>query len=223
MNEQPQNAQKRKTIVYIDGFNLYFALREKNWRGFMWLDVIKLSEKLLRPDQELVLVRYFTSRIKNNPEKQKRQTMYLEALGTLDGSRLAIHYGDYQSIPLTCHHCNKVFQHDQEKQTDVNISVYMILDSISKREDGSDKVDDIILITADSDQCPSVRAARSIGKNVLVVLPPGRGEYIELPRSADSRMELTAKKLKDCRLPDTITKSDGFEITCPSKWTIDAR
>jgi len=223
MNVLLGSPQKRKVIVYIDGFNLYFALREKKWRGFMWLDVIKLSEKLIRSDQELVLVRYFTSRIKNDPEKQKRQTLYLDALGTLDGNRLVIHYGDYQSIAVTCRHCNKKFQHDQEKQTDVNISVYMMSDSISKSADGSNKVDDLILITADSDQCPSVRAVRDFGKKVLVVLPPGRGEYIELPRSADSRLELTAKKFKGCRLPDVITKGDGFEIRCPSKWANDAR
>lgn len=92
---------KRKAIVYIDGFNLFFALKEKNWRSLMWLDVVKLSRRLLRQDQELLCVKYFTARIRNDREKEERQKAYLDALATLEG--LEIHEGAYQLSRVMCY------------------------------------------------------------------------------------------------------------------------
>ena len=37
-----------RVIVYIDGFNLYFGIREKFGKKFLWLDLIKLSKSLLK-------------------------------------------------------------------------------------------------------------------------------------------------------------------------------
>jgi len=50
-----------RTAVYVDGFNLFYrALRGSPYR---WLDLLKLSEKLLQPHNKVVLVRYFTARV----------------------------------------------------------------------------------------------------------------------------------------------------------------
>lgn len=197
MSTQPQPVEnKRKTIVYIDGFNLYFAMRDMGWTSFLWLDLVKFAHNLLRDNQELVHVKYFTSRIKNDPEKQKRQNLYLDALNTLDKTLLKIFEGQYQSNSFPCPHCETDLWDDQEKQTDVNIAVHMLLDSFSKG-----KVDDLILITADSDQSASVKAVRVLGKHILVALPPGRGDYVELKKHGSSHIELTAKKFRGCRLP----------------------
>ena len=72
----------QRVAVYIDGFNLYYGLRAKGWRRYFWLDVRRLSEKLLRPNQHLVEVHYFTASVvpePNNPGKFKRQKTFLEA------------------------------------------------------------------------------------------------------------------------------------------------
>jgi len=69
---------KKKVIVYVDGFNFYFGLRSKNWRKFYWLDIVKFAEKLLRPHQELVEVNYFSAR-HTNPDKSKRQDRFFQA------------------------------------------------------------------------------------------------------------------------------------------------
>ena len=49
----------KKTIAYIDGYNLYYGLLKGT--KFKWLDMVKLVRELLRPDHELVKVRYFTA------------------------------------------------------------------------------------------------------------------------------------------------------------------
>ena len=53
----------KRVITYIDGFNLYFGLKEKGWRKYYWLDVQLLSHTLLRNYQDLVRTKYFTARL----------------------------------------------------------------------------------------------------------------------------------------------------------------
>ncbi len=60
-----------RVITYIDGFNLYFGLREKNWRKYMWLDVAEFSQALLLDNQALQQTKYFTSRVRGNVGKAR--------------------------------------------------------------------------------------------------------------------------------------------------------
>lgn len=72
-----------RVIVYVDGFNLYFGLRDKGWRKYYWLDIAKLARSLLTPNQILVRTNYFTSKITHPAGKRKRQQAFLSALETL--------------------------------------------------------------------------------------------------------------------------------------------
>ena len=74
------NQKKERVIVYIDGFNLYFGLLEAGFVNCKWLNLNKLAHNLLQPNQEIIEIKYFTSRVSNNPDKQKRQSTYIEAL-----------------------------------------------------------------------------------------------------------------------------------------------
>jgi uncharacterized LabA/DUF88 family protein len=204
-------APRRKAIVYIDGYNLYFAIKEKGWQGLLWLDIVTLARNLLGENQDLVRVKYFTARIKRPEDKRLRQNLYLDALSTL--SDLDIYYGDYQQNTMTCLNCANNWLDDREKQTDVNIAIQMLNDAHT-----SDKVDDLLLITADSDQCPAMNMIRSMGKRVVIVLPPGRNTYLEIQKSADGRLTLKGKKLRDALLPSTLTRIDGFIINRPPEY-----
>lgn len=55
-----------RVAAYIDGFNLYFGIRQ-NGRRHLWLDLEGLVQSLLKPHQQLVAVRYFTARVRNLP------------------------------------------------------------------------------------------------------------------------------------------------------------
>ncbi len=52
-----------RTIIYIDGFNLYYGLRSKGWRKYYWLNLRCLSQKILKLDQRLIATKYFTARV----------------------------------------------------------------------------------------------------------------------------------------------------------------
>lgn len=74
---------KKRTIVYIDGFNLYYGLLR--FTSYKWLDIVAFAKSLLpHPEEhEIVAVKYFTARVNYNPQEptaQVRQSVYLEGL-----------------------------------------------------------------------------------------------------------------------------------------------
>lgn len=50
-----------KAIVYIDGSNLYYGLLRDS--SDKWLDLMRFVKSLLRDDHEVVLIKYFASRV----------------------------------------------------------------------------------------------------------------------------------------------------------------
>lgn len=69
---------KQKVIAYIDGFNFYYGLKQHPWKKYYWLDIVKLMESFLRPNQELIAVKYFSAR-PTDVGKRKRQDAFFQA------------------------------------------------------------------------------------------------------------------------------------------------
>ena len=113
VNDQ-SNAQKSRVITYIDGFNLYFGLRQKNWRKYLWLDLWEFSQALLLRHQVLQQVKYFTSRVRSNVGKQERQSAFLDAVSTL--KNVTIYWGRFQPDEKRCQKCGHYAYHPQEKR-----------------------------------------------------------------------------------------------------------
>jgi hypothetical protein len=85
-----------KTIVYIDGLNLYYAAL----RGttFKWLDLYSLFQNyVLSADSQVEVIRYYTAPVKgsssDDPASPQRQHRYLRALKAHLGSRVEIIQG----------------------------------------------------------------------------------------------------------------------------------
>lgn len=148
MSEANFKPKKERVVVYIDGFNLYFGIIDAGFEKYKWLNLNLLSKNLLRPDQELSGIKYFTSRISNNPVKQKRQSTYIEALESVN---IRIYYGNYQSDTIECRQCRNIWPVYHEKMTDVNIATQIIIDAYQ------DKYDMAMLISGDSDLVPPIR------------------------------------------------------------------
>ena len=69
----------QKVIVYVDGFNFYYGLKaDSKWKKYYWLDMVALFEKFLRPDQEIVAVKYYSA-VPDNPDKASRQYAFFQA------------------------------------------------------------------------------------------------------------------------------------------------
>ena len=61
--------QPERLIVYVDGFNLYHGLHDDSGHSLLWLDLVKLAQRL-RPHQQLIGVKYFTASVLNDPAAQ---------------------------------------------------------------------------------------------------------------------------------------------------------
>jgi uncharacterized LabA/DUF88 family protein len=218
----PKSAPDR-VIVYIDGFNLYFGLRDANYRRFYWLNLNAVSQNLLRPGQQLAAVKYFTARISgarhgdsparaaDRDAKRQRQSEYLEALGTLDS--FSIFEGHYQSKPARCNNCGATWVRHEEKMTDVQIATQLLTDAF---QGGFDRA---IIVSADSDLVPPVNMVRSIfpDKRIIAVFPPKR--FSDDMRSAcHGYVHLGRDVLKASVFPDCVSRKDGRILRRPTSW-----
>lgn len=214
----------QKVAAYIDGFNLYFGLRDSKFERFLWLDLLSLVRKIVLPHQAVVSAKYFTARISggkpsDSPEyrkkrnaSRKRQSDYLEALTTATG--VQIFEGQFLSRTIECHRCGAAWSGYEEKMTDVNIATELLVDAFANRFDTA------LLISADSDLVPPVRAVRSCfpHKRVIVAFPPGRTSK-ELKESANGQFVISKGQLKTSQLPNEVKTDTGYVIKRPAHWS----
>jgi uncharacterized LabA/DUF88 family protein len=202
----------QRVIAYVDGLNLYHGLRSKKWKRYYWLDIHRVAELMLKPGQSLVRTKYFTTVVKDPPEKKKRQTTFLDALGTLQD--FDIYYGYYLSNDYTCWQCGHTREVYHEKMTDVNIATELLSDAFQ------DKFDTALLYSGDGDLVPPIRAVIQLfpKKRVVVAFPPNRVSK-ELKRVATAYTKVPRAVLAKSVFPDQVTKPDGFVLQCPKEWT----
>jgi uncharacterized LabA/DUF88 family protein len=202
--------RKEKVIAYIDGFNLYFGMVEAGFNYCKWLNLKLLVENLLKTNQELIEVKYFTSRVSNNPDKQKRQSLYIDALESIG---IKIIYGNYQDGKIECLRCGHIWKSAKEKMTDVNIATAIIIDAYKN------KYDIAMLISGDTDLIPPIREVHAIfkDKRILIAFPPKRHNKV-LAIAAKGSFIIGRKKLVESQLDEEIISLAGYKIIIPNSW-----
>jgi uncharacterized LabA/DUF88 family protein len=210
MNSANKIPKKERVIVYVDGFNLYFGLLEAGFNNCKWLNINKLAANLLQINQELIEIKYFTSRVSNNPDKQKRQTTYIEALESVG---IKMFYGHYQSDKTECRQCGNIWPTFHEKMTDVNIATQIMIDAFQ------DRYDMAMLISGDSDLVPPIRTIHELfnNKRVFVAFPPKRHNS-SVAIVAKGSMIIGRKKLVDSLFESEVVKKNGFILRKPKEW-----
>jgi hypothetical protein len=83
-----------RTIVYVDGFNLYY-LRLRRQPHFKWLNLKALADGVLDPKFTVEKVKYYTAHVSGrlNPGAPARQQIYLDALATV--SQIETYFGNF--------------------------------------------------------------------------------------------------------------------------------
>lgn len=201
---------KERVIAYVDGFNLYFGLRDAGFDNCRWLDIKLLATKLLKPHQELVEVKYFTSRVSNNIDKQKRQSTYIDALET---TSVKIIYGNYQDGSEECLRCGHKWRTAKEKMTDVNIATAMMVDAFQNNYDMA------MLISGDSDLTPPIREIHKLfnNKRVFIAFPPKRHNS-SMALVAKGSEIIGRKKLIDAQFKVEVESKTGYILRRPKEW-----
>ncbi|GIX04591.1 MAG: hypothetical protein KatS3mg114_0460 [Planctomycetaceae bacterium] len=201
-----------RAMAYVDGFNLYFGLKSKNFRRYYWLDIERLVSNLLRPGQQLVGVKYFTADLRSGNDKWRRQQTFLDALQT-HTTQLEIIRGHYLIKQRQCRQCGHTVDVPEEKKTDVNIATHLMTDAFL------DRFDTALVISGDSDLVPPLEMIRrhQPEKRVVVGFPPGR-QSSDLKRVAHGSFWINEQKLRVSQLPNPVVKPNGHALHRPSQW-----
>ena len=183
---------KKKTIVYIDGYNLYYGLLKGT--AYKWLDLLAFARQLLPDDHEVIAVKYFTSCTLTYPHDNaavERQNVYLQAL--LSFAEVKVISGFFKKnkvlMPIAeaqCKECD-VPQNGlvrvvrlEEKRSDVNLAVEMMVDA----------------------------AQSDVECLVVVTLKRAASYYKNIPRDLPAQ----------CQLPETVTLANGRSVHRPPAW-----
>lgn len=213
---------KKKVTFYIDGFNFYFGLKRTKkvdpaWRAFYWIDIVKLCESFLGNNQMLEKVIYFTAS-PLSPQKNSRQSAFLNANKLINGDRFEIVRGKYLDKHIICPYCKGDISRPEEKKTDVNISIRMVEDCVM------DATDIVALVSADSDLVPPIELIQRLfpETGIKVYFPPSNfsndlKDNLIHHRSKPVLMLKNIRRFQAAVMPHTVSK-DGKTYTIPDKW-----
>lgn len=181
-----------RTRVYVDGYNLYYGCLKHT--AHKWLDVFALVQRILptvlyeqngvpaRSDFCTPAIKYFTAPILSSfarsADSVSCQSQYHTALRGHLGNKLEIISGYYDARPARAHvwmgskpagNCPVVdIWKLEEKQSDVALALHAFCDAVSG------EVDQVIVITNDSDFAPAMQMIREYTDAVIGVVAPVR-------------------------------------------------
>jgi len=215
----------KRVIAYIDGYNLYYGLIKGT--SYKWLDLVALARSFLRPDQEIVAVKYFTAPIKTHPHDLAaidRQKVYLQALAKYP--LVQVVQGFYSkhktlapAVDEKCRACDVATDGYvpvvklEEKRSDVNFAISVLLDAFN------DSADSFFLFTGDSDQIGTVETVRGkFGKRVCV-FNPHESFSVNLKNAASYYQNISRDLPARCQLPEEIpVGTHGNVLRRPAAW-----
>lgn len=206
----------KRSIVYIDGFNLYYGAIKGG--PCKWLN-LELYFQRIRPDDDIRRIYYFTARV-DGPTSTDQEA-FLRALGTLPS--VEVRLGRFKLKRLTCRvrECtftgSRFFATKEEKQTDVAIAVQMLQDAYEN------SCDRFILVSGDSDLLPAVNTIKRLfpSKEIIVYIPARhavRGAATELRGAADRDRTLPQAPLRHSLFPSRVPDGMGGWIEKPTGW-----
>lgn len=211
-NVRKVTVTRQRLGVYVDGFNLYHGIHDWSRCRLLWLDLVKLAQSL-RPTYELAALHYFTAPVLNDPRAASRQQAYQRALMAANPGLVQITQGRYQTKTYTCRKCGNQHRTYEEKETDVSIAVNLVADAARARFDAA------MIISADSDLIPAMRAARDLKPDLFLVaaFPPKRNSD-EVKRLLPASFHIGKAKVRDAQLPERVTDASGRVFERPAKW-----
>ena len=215
-----------RTIVYVDGFNLYYrALRNSRHK---WLNLHALCEASLPKKCNIIAINYYTARVSGsrNPSSPKDQNIYLKALATLP--TLQIHFGNFQVTktwmplaqplqfwppglaPYPVPESVRVIK-TEEKGSDVNLGAHLVRDAFAGA------FDQAVIVTNDTDLKEPVRLVVQDAKLPITLLTPSNNPAETLKNLATEVRHLSPY-LGVSQFPDRVIGPDGKPIAKPSDW-----
>lgn len=209
---------KKRTTVYVDGFNLYYGCLKNT--SFKWLDLKALFANLLDSSHEIQKIKYYTAHISSrngNNDSQLSQKYYLQALEKYI-PELEIFYGHYLTHQITAKVVNpppnfiQVYK-TEEKGSDVNLALHVLNDAWQNEYDCA------VIVSNDSDLSESFRLVKNQNGKMIGLMFPNtdskRKPSRELAQYADFIKHVRVNVLSKSQLPIQIP---GTNIHKPNSW-----
>ena len=212
----------QRTIVYVDGFNLYFGSLKNT--PYKWLDLKALFSNLLGDMHLITEIKYYTARISSRGDGDKspeRQKLYLKALAHYT-PELKIYYGHYLTNRIKAKVCDpkpndpayvNVFK-TEEKGSDVNLALHMLRNDARLK-----KYDCAVLVSNDSDLSEALRFVSEEHNLTIGLIVPGNEKYRkishELGKYAKFKHRISNSLLEKSQLPNSIPNSNFYR---PLSW-----
>ncbi len=207
-----------KTIVYVDGFNLYYGAVKGT--PYKWLNLMALCESLL-PKNKIVKIKYFTARVSarpGDPDQPNRQQIYLRALRTIP--YLEIIYGHFleHEVSMRLAHPPQggspyvYVIKTEEKGSDVNIAAHLINDGYKGRYQVA------VVLSNDSDLVEPIKIVRrDLGLTVGVLNPHPKHPSRALKKFASFVKPIRKGALRSCQFPEQMRDEKGV-FRRPLRW-----
>lgn len=217
-----------RTVVYIDGFNLYYSLLRRT--SLKWLDIVALfRDHALGSNSQVVQVRYYTApvlaRMSDDPQSVQRQRIYLQALRKMHPDVLKIVEGrisvttPFQRLvkPIaSAPDITRVQVYDfNEKKTDVSLASDLLTGA------WTNAFDQAVICSNDTDLEPALVTLRRYHPHLrLGVVAPvkssdNRHIAADLKGHADWSKTLSMVHIANSQLPDRIPASS---LCRPEAW-----
>jgi 6-hydroxy-3-succinoylpyridine 3-monooxygenase len=240
MQQGSKEQNALRTRVYIDGYNLYYGCLKRSLHK--WLDPRRLIECILptilyqqngepvRYRFQTPTIKYFTAPIleafAKSSDSVACQTHYHAALEGQLQAEVQIIKGYHDARPARAHRweegkaareCDKIeIWKLEEKQSDVALALHAYSDAIR------DEVDQIIVLTNDTDFVPAVRMIRSHTSVIVGLIAPIRSRCGTLNAEIEKHAHWTRKHIRDeefarSQLPHRVRCRGSF-IHKPLTW-----
>lgn len=176
-----------RTIVYVDGFNLYYGSLKGT--PYKWLDLAALFGAMLPAGHQLERIKYFTARVSALPSDKdapRRQDVYLRALRKTHGDLLEIIEGEFLIkdvwLPKTANPKEFVqVIRPEEKGSDVNLAVELVNDA------WADSFDCAAVVSNDADLARALKIVKQAHRKTVFLFTPGAPKRFPLSSLIDGR------------------------------------
>jgi uncharacterized LabA/DUF88 family protein len=190
---------RKRVIAFIDGLNLYHATSRLDRPELLWIDLWALSKKFLKAfSEELCKVYYFSAYADHvGVVKKDNQKAHMLAL-TLRGVVPVL--GQFKNKDRKCPTCDYKWIGHEEKETDVNIAVYLLDLAYQNTFDRA------LVISNDSDLSPAIRMVRLRfpDKRITTVAPPNAFHSNALIQASSDKSKIRIEHLERCQLPPVV-------------------
>ena len=218
------SSSKKRTVVYIDGFNFYYGVKSLKLKEWRWLNVQSFFTNLLGIEHDVVKIKLFTAKVKPTDQDfavRNRQSIYFQAL-LASCPLLEIYYGHFLRNPVSMMSVkpppkNVEVWKTEEKGTDVNLALHMLNDAWLNFYDCA------VVVSNDSDLAMALQLVKEQNKKTVGLIAPGAGRKgrplsKKLKQYASFIKPLRASLFKQHQLPDVIPNST---ICKPNSWYIN--